>query len=166
MGGIPSEAQHVKVVVGFNHEIVGLFHIMSRTRLHFPEVGGQHEPSGVEPYRESHVVGSVMWHIKCGDFKVPDSERYFLEYRVMVFAYAFGDACAPQDARHNAVCAEEPYVLVASEDAVCIPHVVGMVVGEEDRFYHRHFDSVGRQHAFHLVCLHSRVNEYSSTACA
>ncbi len=75
-----------------------------------------------------------MWHIKCGDFKVPDSERYFLEYRVMVFAYAFGDACAPQDARHNAVCAEEPYVLVASEDAVCIPHVVGMVVGEEDRF--------------------------------
>ena len=164
--GIRTICEHMIVVVGFDHQVVGLTHIVSGAVGDGSDVGGEHKSAGVEFDGESHIVAAVVRHIEGRDLKIGHLKGYLLEDRYMILFDASGDGVSAQDTVEHTGCAVEFEMTIVAQEIVGILDMIGVVVCEKYTSDFVHSDAVGDEHLLHLIISYSGVDEYPALASA
>ena len=97
--GIGPFAQHLLVIIGLDHNMLGLAHVIVNTRSYAAEVGGHCHGEAAAGDEIARVVRAVVTHLEGGKLETGHSEWEFLEDGTMEILDTPRDAVAAEHPR-------------------------------------------------------------------
>ena len=154
--------QHLFIVIGFQHQVIGLANSFSHSRSYLSHIGGQTEGDVALFDAISHTVAAVVRNLEWRDLKVANEHRLaFVQIAPAGFRHLRSRAIVVVDAYVHLLCGIDEFTVVVGQTANGL-NVVGMVVGNEDAVNSLYRESIIAQRRLERSHWDAGIYEYTT----